>query len=201
MNVYLDPKNFQIWESDSCSNSGDHPSKRNSGLLIIKQWHLLKITQTPAIAENKKRLRIQVRFFINFWYQFWILVNKRWILTDSTPALRIRGHLCFLSAGCKGTPNLLSDIIQLVRSEIGPVAAFKEGAFVQRLPKTRSGKIPRATLQALCNGKPYKVALSCFDCLSETYIELGFVWDYIEQASPLSVNSCCNWNLLKTDAF
>jgi len=60
---------------------------------------------------------------------------------------------------------LFSEIVQLVRSEIGPVAAFKEGVFVKRLPKTRSGKTPRGTLQALCNGKDFQVCrfVSFFD--------------------------------------
>ncbi|XP_076804951.1 acyl-CoA synthetase short-chain family member 3, mitochondrial-like isoform X1 [Clavelina lepadiformis] len=54
-------------------------------------------------------------------------------------------------------PLLLTDVVSLVRSEIGPVAAFRDAVFVPRLPKTRSGKTPRNTLQAICNGKPYKV--------------------------------------------
>lgn len=44
-----------------------------------------------------------------------------------------------------------------VRQSIGPVAAFRNAVFVKQLPKTRSGKIPRSTLSALVNGKPYKV--------------------------------------------
>jgi len=31
---------FQIWESDSCSNSGNHRCKRNLALCLLKQWHL-----------------------------------------------------------------------------------------------------------------------------------------------------------------
>lgn len=53
--------------------------------------------------------------------------------------------------------QVLEEIVQHVRQSIGPVAAFRKAVFVQQLPKTRSGKIPRAALSALVNGKPYKV--------------------------------------------
>ena len=48
-------------------------------------------------------------------------------------------------------------IVGIVREEIGPVAAFKKFVVVQRLPKTRSGKIARNTLTALLNGKPFRI--------------------------------------------
>lgn len=50
-----------------------------------------------------------------------------------------------------------TEIVKLVRDTVGPVAAFKNVLFVQGLPKTRSGKIPRSSLSNLVNGKPYKV--------------------------------------------
>lgn len=53
---------------------------------------------------------------------------------------------------------ILEQIVQQVRTNIGPVAAFRKGVFVKQLPKTRSGKIPRSALSALVSGKPYKVS-------------------------------------------
>lgn len=53
--------------------------------------------------------------------------------------------------------QVLEEIVKHVRQSIGPVAAFRNAVFVKQLPKTRSGKIPRSTLSALVNGKPYKV--------------------------------------------
>lgn len=53
--------------------------------------------------------------------------------------------------------QVLEEIVKHVRQTIGPVAAFRKAVFVKQLPKTRSGKIPRSTLSALVNGKPYKV--------------------------------------------
>ncbi|MBN3279345.1 ACSS3 synthetase, partial [Polyodon spathula] len=74
----------------------------------------------------------------------------------------LKGHiplaLCVLKNGVnKAEDALVAEIVALVRESIGPVAAFRKAVFVKRLPKTRSGKIPRSTLSALVNGKPYKV--------------------------------------------
>ena len=63
----------------------------------------------------------------------------------------------------KPEADIIAEVIAAVRSEIGPVAVFKQAAVVQRLPKTRSGKILRATLQKLVNGEPYKVPATIDD--------------------------------------
>src|SRR5690606_10724640 len=47
------------------------------------------------------------------------------------------------------------EVVQLVREEIGPVAAFKTVMIVQRLPKTRSGKILRGTMQKIADDLPW----------------------------------------------
>jgi propionyl-CoA synthetase len=48
---------------------------------------------------------------------------------------------------------LAAELVALVRARIGPVAAFREVRVVPRLPKTRSGKILRATIRALADGR------------------------------------------------
>jgi len=50
-----------------------------------------------------------------------------------------------------------------VRDRIGPVAAFKQAVVVKRLPKTRSGKILRATMRAIADAEPYKVPATIDD--------------------------------------
>jgi propionyl-CoA synthetase len=45
------------------------------------------------------------------------------------------------------------EVVKLVRDKIGPVAAFKTVMSVKRLPKTRSGKILRATMQKIADGE------------------------------------------------
>ncbi|MFC5829922.1 propionyl-CoA synthetase [Nonomuraea insulae] len=47
------------------------------------------------------------------------------------------------------------ELTALVRERIGPVAAFRRAVVVTRLPKTRSGKILRATMRDIADGNPY----------------------------------------------
>jgi hypothetical protein len=44
-----------------------------------------------------------------------------------------------------------------VRDQIGPVADFKRAVIVERLPKTRSGKVLRGTMQRIADRQEYKV--------------------------------------------
>ncbi len=61
-----------------------------------------------------------------------------------------------LKAGVKRDPKTIAaEAIALVRERIGPVAAFKAALVVARLPKTRSGKILRGTMQKIADAKPY----------------------------------------------
>ena len=53
--------------------------------------------------------------------------------------------------------DVVRELIQAVRDKIGPVAAFKDAIVVERLPKTRSGKVLRATMKQLADGDEYKV--------------------------------------------
>ena len=50
-----------------------------------------------------------------------------------------------------------------MRSLIGPVAAFKSAIMVPRLPKTRSGKILRGTMQKIYDGQEYKMPATIDD--------------------------------------
>jgi len=58
---------------------------------------------------------------------------------------------------------LKTQVIQSVRDRIGPVAAFKTATVVKRLPKTRSGKILRGTIQSIADNKDYKVPATIDD--------------------------------------
>ena len=62
--------------------------------------------------------------------------------------------LVVLKAGVdRPEAELQAELIQRVREEIGPVAAFKLVAAVARLPKTRSGKILRGTMKSIADGR------------------------------------------------
>jgi len=55
-----------------------------------------------------------------------------------------------LKDGVEGEPAAIeAELVQLIREEIGAVAAFKKAIVVGRLPKTRSGKILRKTIRRL----------------------------------------------------
>jgi propionyl-CoA synthetase len=53
--------------------------------------------------------------------------------------------------------EIKAELVQMVRDRIGPVAAFKKVAIVDRLPKTRSGKVLRATMRKIADGQDYAV--------------------------------------------
>jgi propionyl-CoA synthetase len=59
--------------------------------------------------------------------------------------------------------EIIAEAIQLVRDQIGPVAAFKLALRVPRLPKTRSGKILRATIRKIANGDPWTLPATIDD--------------------------------------
>jgi propionyl-CoA synthetase len=53
--------------------------------------------------------------------------------------------------------ELEAELVQLVRGEIGAVASFRRAVVVSRLPKTRSGKVLRATMRAIADGRDHAV--------------------------------------------
>lgn len=63
-----------------------------------------------------------------------------------------------LKAGVTDDPkDIQQELVKMVRSQIGPIACFRESTRVNRLPKTRSGKILRGTMRAIANGKEYRM--------------------------------------------
>ena len=73
------------------------------------------------------------------------------------------GFLC-LNAGCnRPHDEVVKEVVKLVREKIGPVAAFKLATVVDRLPKTRSGKILRGTMVSIADGKAYKMPATIDD--------------------------------------
>ncbi|MDF1669044.1 MAG: propionate-CoA ligase PrpE [Roseovarius sp.] len=73
------------------------------------------------------------------------------------------GFLCLNSGAGRDNAEVVKEVIQLVREKIGPVAAFKLAIVVDRLPKTRSGKILRATMVSIADGKDYKMPATIDD--------------------------------------
>jgi len=73
------------------------------------------------------------------------------------------GFLC-LNKGCT-TPHdqIIRECVQLMRDKIGPVADFKRAVVIDRLPKTRSGKILRGTMVKLADGEAFKMPATIDD--------------------------------------
>jgi propionyl-CoA synthetase len=81
------------------------------------------------------------------------------------------GFLC-LNRGCARDPEtVVAECVQLVRDKIGPVAAFKSAIVVERLPKTRSGKILRGVMARIADGLDYKAPATIDD--PATLVEIG----------------------------
>ncbi|MES9959699.1 MAG: propionyl-CoA synthetase [Sedimenticola sp.] len=59
--------------------------------------------------------------------------------------------------------EILKELVALVREKIGPVAAFKKVVVVERLPKTRSGKILRGTMKKIADSQEYKMPATIDD--------------------------------------
>jgi len=72
--------------------------------------------------------------------------------------------LLVLNAGVtRSEDEIAREAVKLVRDKIGPVASFKTALVVQRLPKTRSGKILRGTMQKIADGESWKIPATIDD--------------------------------------
>lgn len=73
------------------------------------------------------------------------------------------GFLCLNKGADRKNDEIVAECVRLVRDQIGPVAAFKLAVVVERLPKTRSGKILRATMVSIADSKPFKIPATIDD--------------------------------------
>lgn len=73
------------------------------------------------------------------------------------------GFLVINSGVERDMGDIEKEVVKLVREKIGPVAAFKTAICVKRLPKTRSGKILRATMQKIADSENWKMPATIDD--------------------------------------
>jgi propionyl-CoA synthetase len=64
----------------------------------------------------------------------------------------------------------------MVRKDIGAVASFKKAVVVNRLPKTRSGKVLRGTMRKIADSEPFSVPATIDDPAS-----LGEIEQFLKQ--------------------
>ena len=75
--------------------------------------------------------------------------------------------------------EIIKEIVQMVREQMGPVASFKVATVVKRLPKTRSGKILRGTMKKIADGHEYRLPATIddpviLDEITDALSELGY---------------------------
>jgi propionyl-CoA synthetase len=75
--------------------------------------------------------------------------------------------------------EIVKELVERVREQIGPVASFKTATVVKRLPKTRSGKILRGTMKKIAEASPYTTPATIDDPaileeITEALQELGY---------------------------
>ncbi len=73
------------------------------------------------------------------------------------------GLVVLTSGVVRDSDEINKELVKLVREKLGPVAAFKIVKVVDRLPKTRSGKVLRATMRQIADGVEVKVPATIDD--------------------------------------
>ena len=84
-------------------------------------------------------------------------------VTDQLKGQMPVGFLCLNAGADRDHGDVVKEVVKLVREKIGPVAAFKLAVVVDRLPKTRSGKILRGTMVNIADSTPYKMPATIDD--------------------------------------
>ena len=96
-----------------------------------------------------------------------------------------------LKKGVERDPQeIVTEVVHMVRQRIGPVAAFRTAVVVAALPKTRSGKVLRGTMQKIADGNEYKMPATIDDssALTEVAKALSQV-GYAKKQGASSVSS------------
>jgi propionyl-CoA synthetase len=73
------------------------------------------------------------------------------------------GFIVLKAGVTRSHDEIAREVVQMVRERIGPVASFKTATVVKRLPKTRSGKILRGTIQKIADNKEWKMPATIDD--------------------------------------
>jgi propionyl-CoA synthetase len=73
------------------------------------------------------------------------------------------GLVCLTKGVNRPHGEITAECVKLIRDRIGPVAAFKNAIVVDRLPKTRSGKILRATVVKIADNQAFKMPATIDD--------------------------------------
>ena len=118
------------------------------------------------LSENhRNRIGLNSRFGNDFFHDHNIVVTL--------------GLLVLKAGVTRSRDDIVTEVVQQVRDRIGPVAVFKKAAVVDRLPKTRSGKILRGTMRRMADSETYKVPATIeepatLDEIRDALVQLGY---------------------------
>ncbi len=84
-------------------------------------------------------------------------------VTDQLKGQLPLGFVCTNKGTAKSDDDIKAECVKMMRETIGPVAAFKLIAVVDRLPKTRSGKILRGTMVKIADNADFKMPATIDD--------------------------------------
>jgi len=84
-------------------------------------------------------------------------------VTDQLKGQLPVGFVCLTTGVDRDHSEITAECVKLVRERIGPVAAFKLAVVVDRLPKTRSGKILRGTMVKIADSETFKMPATIDD--------------------------------------
>jgi propionyl-CoA synthetase len=100
-------------------------------------------------------------------------------VADSLKGQQPVGFLVLKVGADRDTDEVVMDVVAAVRQQIGPVASFKSAVVVDRLPKTRSGKILRGTIASIADDEPWKMPATVddpaiFDEITSALATIGY---------------------------
>ena len=100
-------------------------------------------------------------------------------VADSLKGQQPVGFLVLKVGADRDIDEVVTDVVAAVRQQIGPVASFKSAVVVDRLPKTRSGKILRGTIASIADDEPWKMPATVddpaiFDEITSALATIGY---------------------------
>jgi len=93
------------------------------------------------------------------------------------------GFLVLKAGVQRDKAEIIREVVQMVRDQIGPVASFKVATVVDRLPKTRSGKVLRGTMKKIADHETYKIPATIDD--PTILDEIAKAIEVIERVGPI----------------
>ncbi len=101
-------------------------------------------------------------------------------IRDALKTQQPLGFVVLKSGVTRPHEAIVDELVQVVRDQVGPVASFRQAIVVERLPKTRSGKVLRKTMRAIADGDAWTMPAtiddpSTLDAVREALVAHGLL--------------------------